>query len=264
MARGCIYSQKRKRAGRTYYIKYRTGDGTQVKKAIGPNRGEAQRALNAALAEVDRGEQRTTSRDTFAQAADQWLASKRPRIEHSTYRGYEIEPTPAAEARLRPAEAAPDHPRPDRGLPGRARRRRQAQPKDDQRLADPAATDPRPRGPRRRHRHQPGRELRPRRPLGAPLRAPDDALPDPRAGASLPRGLQALVPAPGRGPDRAGLRIGEAIALEWRDVDWDGSALNVTRAAKDGGIGTPKGDRGRTVVIAPYLLELLRDHLMAD
>ena len=58
----------------------------------------------------------------------------------------------------------------------------------------------------------------------------------------------------------AGLRIGEAIALEWRDVDWDGSALNITRAAKDGGIGTPKGDRGRTVLIAPYLLELLREH----
>ena len=58
----------------------------------------------------------------------------------------------------------------------------------------------------------------------------------------------------------AGLRVGEAIALEWRDVDWDGSALNITRAAKDGGIGTPKGDRGRTVLIAPYLLELLREH----
>lgn len=28
----------------------------------------------------------------------------------------------------------------------------------------------------------------------------------------------------------AGLRIGEAIALEWRDVDWDASALNISRS----------------------------------
>ncbi|MBK5218785.1 MAG: site-specific integrase [Thermoleophilia bacterium] len=59
----------------------------------------------------------------------------------------------------------------------------------------------------------------------------------------------------------AGLRIGEAIALEWRDIDWDGSAVQISRAAKDGGeIGTPKGDRSRTVLLAPYLLNLLRDH----
>jgi integrase len=62
----------------------------------------------------------------------------------------------------------------------------------------------------------------------------------------------------------AGLRVGEAIALDWRDVDWDGSALNVVRAAKPEGIGTPKGDRGRTVLLAPYLLELLRDHRAAQ
>lgn len=58
----------------------------------------------------------------------------------------------------------------------------------------------------------------------------------------------------------AGLRIGEAIALEWRDVDWDASALNISRTAKHGGVGTPKGDRSRSVLIAPYLAELLREH----
>jgi len=30
----------------------------------------------------------------------------------------------------------------------------------------------------------------------------------------------------------AGLRIGEAIALEWRDVDWDGSALEISRSRR--------------------------------
>jgi integrase len=59
----------------------------------------------------------------------------------------------------------------------------------------------------------------------------------------------------------AGLRIGEAIALEWRDIDWDGSALTISRSAKDSGtVGTPKGDRSRSVLLAPYLLDLLREH----
>jgi hypothetical protein len=88
MARGCIYGQTKKRGGLTYYIKYRTGDGTQVKRAIGSTRKEAERALNAALAAVDRGEQRTTSRETFEEAARSWLAAKEPRIEPATYRDY--------------------------------------------------------------------------------------------------------------------------------------------------------------------------------
>jgi integrase len=59
----------------------------------------------------------------------------------------------------------------------------------------------------------------------------------------------------------AGLWIGEAIALGWPDVDWDGSALEVSRSAKDSDIvGTPKGHRLRTVLPAPYLLDVLRDH----
>ena len=47
-------------------------------------------------------------------------------------------------------------------------------------------------------------------------------------------------------------RIGEAIALEWRDIDWDGSALTISCSVKDNGtVGTPKGDRSRTVLLAP-------------
>ena len=85
MARGHIRRRRTKTKGFVYDIKYRTGDGTQVKKAIGPNRKEAERALNSALAAVDRGEQETTSRECFAQVADRWLERKRPLIEEGTY-----------------------------------------------------------------------------------------------------------------------------------------------------------------------------------
>ena len=58
----------------------------------------------------------------------------------------------------------------------------------------------------------------------------------------------------------AGLRIGEAIALEWRDVSWDAGLLAVSRTVKVGGTGTPKGDKARNVVIAGYLVDVLREH----
>jgi len=58
----------------------------------------------------------------------------------------------------------------------------------------------------------------------------------------------------------AGLRIGEALALEWGDIDWDGRALSITKTFKVGGIGTPKGDRPRAVAVADYLLDELREH----
>jgi integrase len=57
----------------------------------------------------------------------------------------------------------------------------------------------------------------------------------------------------------AGLRIGEALALEWTDVDVVG-ALTVRRALKDGReVGSTKGRRARRVEIGPRLAALLAD-----
>lgn len=99
MARGTLIRRAKKSGGATYDIKYRTADGTQVKRAVGPSRKEAEKALNSALAAVDRGEIRSASRETFAEAADAWLRRKKPLIEPSTHRGYEIE----LRTRLKPA-----------------------------------------------------------------------------------------------------------------------------------------------------------------
>jgi integrase len=63
----------------------------------------------------------------------------------------------------------------------------------------------------------------------------------------------------------AGLRLGEALALEWRDVDLDGNhALRIERTTKLGGVGTPKGNRPRTVFVGPALVEILRRHRAAS
>jgi integrase len=47
-----------------------------------------------------------------------------------------------------------------------------------------------------------------------------------------------------------GLRLGELLALRWKDVDWRGSALNVSRAVSAGVERTTKGRRARRVPLA--------------
>lgn len=56
-----------------------------------------------------------------------------------------------------------------------------------------------------------------------------------------------------------GLRISEALALRWSDVDFDRSVITVFRSEKQGGVGKTKGKRFRVVHVGPRLVELLRD-----
>jgi integrase len=58
-----------------------------------------------------------------------------------------------------------------------------------------------------------------------------------------------------------GLRIGEAVALEWGDIDLDALTLRVSRSWKLGGtVGTPKTDRARVVHIDPDTAATLERH----
>lgn len=263
MARGSVLRRAKKSGGLTYDIKYRTSDGTQVKRAVGPSRKDAERALVAAIAAVDAGAQRTTSRETFAEAADVWLARKKPLIEPSTYRGYEIE----IRLRLKPAF-------------GHLKLRQITRARIESHLADLDAAGV-------LSRKTINDSLIPlRQILGRAVR--DGVLAtNPAVNADRDEPLELPYERPtmqflNRHDARryldscsdwyrplaevligAGLRIGEAIALEWRDVDRDGSTLNIVRAAKDSGVGTPKGDRSRRVVVDPYLLDLLHQHRSA-
>jgi integrase len=260
MARGTILRRRNKNGSVTFSIKYRTGDGTQVKRAIGPTRGEAQKALTAALAAVDRGHHQSVSRETFAEAADRWLETKRPRIEAATYRDYEIH----LRRRLKPAFGAlklrhitrtriesylaaldeagelsrktiNDSLIPLRQILARAVR-------DGALSTNPAGSGDRD-APLELPYERPSMLYLNRDDTNAYLEACSDSY----------RPLAEILIG-------AGLRIGEAIALEWRDVDWDGCGLIITRASKEGVIGTPKGDRARAVSVAPYVVDLLREH----
>jgi integrase len=61
-----------------------------------------------------------------------------------------------------------------------------------------------------------------------------------------------------------GLRIGEAIALEWGDIDWNGKFLTVHKSDWQGHVTSPKTSSSvRRVDLSPETLEVLQQHRKA-
>jgi integrase len=58
----------------------------------------------------------------------------------------------------------------------------------------------------------------------------------------------------------AGLRRGEAMALEWTDLDLKRGSVHVQRSEWDGNVTTPKGGRSRRLPLTARLAEALRAH----
>lgn len=60
---------------------------------------------------------------------------------------------------------------------------------------------------------------------------------------------------------RAGVRIGEALALQWQDLDFPKREIRVARAISNTGeIGTPKSGHGRTVDLSMAARDVLQRH----
>ena len=260
MARGSILRRRNKNGTVTYSIKYRSADGTQIKRAVGPERSDAEKALTQALADADKGKVVSTSQLTFAEAAEAWMKAKRPLLEASTAEDYErhlrIRLLPAfGQRRVRQitrkmvegyvtgldAEGAlsrktiNDSLIPLRQVLGRAVRE------------GVIATNP---------AESPDRDF----PLELPYERPTMCcLSRTQASAYLHAAAPAYRPL-AELLIGSGLRISEALALEWGDVDWDSGVRSVTKTFKVGGVGTPKGDRARDVAIADYLMDVLEAH----
>ena len=258
MARGSILARRRKDGSEVFDIKYRTTDGTQVKRVVGSSRREAERALNAALASVDRGEERTVSRDRFEDYIDAWLLEHRSRIEPGTYRDYDTH----IRRRLRPFFGE--------------KRLTTISPPDVRRYV----TAQRDAGLSPKTINNSLTVLR-----TALEHALEDGLLRSNPASSAGRRDRVKLPVEHREMDYlrlaeiqpylnacagdygplaevligTGLRISEALALEWGDVDWRGKALVIRRGLKREGPGSTKGDRARRVELGPRLLGRLAD-----
>jgi integrase len=58
---------------------------------------------------------------------------------------------------------------------------------------------------------------------------------------------------------RTGLRLGEARALQWRDVNFEKGVIEVQRSFADGKLGKPKSGRGRSVTMTDGLKAVLAE-----
>jgi len=59
---------------------------------------------------------------------------------------------------------------------------------------------------------------------------------------------------------RTGMRIGEALALEWGDIDFNGRFVHVQRGLSRKKIETPKTGKTRRIDMTPHLAETLTAH----
>jgi integrase len=260
MARGSIYPRELKDGTTVFDVRYRTSNGVPKQKRGFRKEREAQKYLNEQMAAVDRGEV-VASGLTFAQHWDDWLAEHRPRLEDGTYDDYERH----GRLRLKPYFGAK---RLDAITPKDVRRYVAAlvaseklkaktinnsiialrvcleHAKEDGLIAkNPAASTP---GGRERiklpEEHREMDYLR-RSEVPLYLEACDDVY----------RPLAETLIA-------TGLRISEALALTWRDVEFDTGTLRVLRSRKKGAVdGSTKGDRPRYVDFGPRLAQVLAD-----
>jgi len=61
---------------------------------------------------------------------------------------------------------------------------------------------------------------------------------------------------------RTGLRLGEALALQWGDIEFEGRFIDIRRSLVAGRIETPKNGKTRKVDMSLQLTTALKDHLL--
>ncbi len=59
---------------------------------------------------------------------------------------------------------------------------------------------------------------------------------------------------------RTGVRIGEALALQWNDLDFNNRSIEIKRSTARGKITTPKSGKARPVDMSLQLAEILKEH----
>jgi integrase len=63
---------------------------------------------------------------------------------------------------------------------------------------------------------------------------------------------------------RAGMRLGEILAIRWGDIDFNGGFIWVKRSYRRGRFTKPKNGKSRRVDMSDYLSVTLKEHLLKE
>lgn len=58
---------------------------------------------------------------------------------------------------------------------------------------------------------------------------------------------------------RTGMRLGEALALQWDDIDFDGRFINIQRTFSRGNLGSPKNGKHRHIDMSRQLTQVMKE-----
>jgi len=240
------------RSGTQYYFKYRKSDGRSATKRGFASLRAARRERERIMVSAALGEQASTT-ETFGDCFDTWLRNRRPYLEPGTYLDYETHGRKRLAA-LRPVRLTKlSTPVVETWL-ARVAQDGDYSPKTiNNALATLVAclNDACRKG------------KLPRNPAAGVQRLPTGHIErDYLRLTEIPRYLNACTDAYRPLAElliATGMRISEATALTWLDVDFENSAIRVLRSGKPTGDGSTKGDRYRSVDFGPRLARMLRD-----
>ena len=239
------------RAGTRYYFKYRKSDGRSATKRGFASPRAARRERERTVVSAALGEQLSTT-ETFGEFFDGWLAHRRPYLEPGTYTDYDVHGRHRL-ASLRSIKLTKLSTQTvESWLAGLAAEERWAPKTINNALAtlvaclnDAARKGKLARNPAARVQRLPAEHIE-----RDYLRLQEIPYLDACEPAYRP--LAELLIA-------TGMRISEALALSWNDVDFDNGAIRVLRSGKREGDGSTKGDRFRSVDFGPRLATVLLD-----
>ena len=254
------------RRGSGYVFRYIDPQGKTRQRAA-RTLAEARRLKAELHTDVSRGEYREYSRMTLDEYASQWFLSYQGRtsrgIRPSTLADYkhelELYALPRL-GRLRLSEIEPRHLKELAAFVSAGGKRK---PRTVQLAIAPLRALLATANEEGLIRGNPAAGLR----IAIPLTLDDDDDDVPEQKALTGEQLSALlseVPAPYRPfvtfVAQSGLRIGEAIAVQWRDIDLENASLKVRRRFYKGEYGPPKTRYGRrTIPLTPGMTALLRE-----
>jgi len=240
------------RQGTRYYFKYRKSDGRSATRRGFSSPRAARRERERVVVSAAMGEQTSTT-ETFGEFFDTWLHNRRPYLEPGTYTGYEIQGRKQL-AVFRPIKLTKLSTAAVESWLARSVEEGRYAPKTINNaltvlvacLNDAFRQGKLARNPAAGVRRLPSAHVE------RDYLRMDEISPYLDACAPVYRPLAEILIA-------TGMRIGEAIALTWHDVDFHNSAIRVLRSGKRDGDGSTKGDRYRSVDFGPRIATVLRE-----